>query len=481
MKKLPIGIQYFPKLIRNNYHYVDKTQLIWQMITAGEGYFLSRPRRFGKSLLTSTLKAFFRGERNLFEGLWIASAPHDWHPVPVIHLDFSEVYAHTTEMLQQSLNSRLKDIALEHDLLFEPNSYPAESFIQLIRKLNRGNGVVVLIDEYDKPIISHLHDHTLLASNHDVLKDFFGVIKSSGEHLNFVLITGVSKFSKVSLFSGMNNLVDISLDQKFATLLGITEEELDLHYGEYINQTARSRAQPIEDVRALMRQWYNGYQFGRSEATQKVYNPVSLHLFLTHNQLSNYWFGTATPTFALELIKNQNYAVPNFEKELSIGLILEESHEVDKIDLLTLLYQTGYLTISSFQEESLTYKLKFPNEEVSLSFYDHLLHSFTAMLPTLLNPYLHAMKEAIINRDLDTFFGTINQLLSEIPYPLHVQKEAYYHSLIFLLLRSMALQVSAEVLTRHGRLDLALSHLDNLFLFEFKMDSSAQGVLMKEI
>lgn len=479
LKVLPVGEQYFPKLILEHYQYVDKTELLWRMITNGSGYFFARPRRFGKSLLTSTLAALFRGEKELFTSLWLGQQDYIWPQYPVIQLDFSEVYAQSGEMTKSSLNRCLADIAVSYGQTLELDSYPAASFIRLIRLLDQGAGVVVLIDEYDKPIVNQLENALLSQINREILSDFFSVIKSQSAHIRFAFVTGVSKFAKVSLFSGMNNLIDISLEPAYATLAGISEKEIEHYYGGHFAAAAQQRSQTPEAIRELVRKWYNGYRFGRDDSTEKVYNPVSLHRFLSSCQLSNYWFGTATPTFAIELIRKHNYSVPNLETNATIGMALEENHDSEQLDVLALLFQTGYLTIAAFDEKTLTYRLAFPNEEVRLSFYDHLFKTFIALEPSALRPIADGMKQALAERDLETFFMLFNQLLDEIPYPIQIHKEAYYHSLILIVLRTLDLEVQAEVVTSRGRLDLMLSSQETLYIFEFKIDSSAESALQQ--
>jgi len=392
-------------------------------------------------------------------------------------LDFSEVYGQTPEMLKNSLNQRLKDVAFENKIHLDADPYPPETFIRLIRSMNRGKGVVVLIDEYDQPILKQMANRIVSLENQEILHDFFSVIKSQGKNIRFAFVTGVSKFAKVSLFSGMNNLDDLTLQDHYSSIAGITEKEIDQVYMPYVKSVAKRRGKTVEVVRKEMRKWYNGYCFSRTNQEARLYNPISLHQFLSQGDLTNYWFTTATPTFALKLIRERNYPVQTLEKGAEIGLRLEENHDSEQIDLITLLFQTGYLTISSYDEPSQTFVLNFPNEEVRQSFYNHLSREFIGMESSLIRPILKELKQHIHMRNWDDFFQGINQILSEIPYTIQVPNEAYYHTLIFLILRQLDLTTEAEVLTNRGRLDLVLFLEQYIVIFELKIDSSAEKAL----
>ncbi len=477
MKPLPIGIQDFAILRQEGFLYVDKTELILQLISVRQGLFFSRPRRFGKSLLLSTFASIFKGHKDLFRGLWIEKVSYDWESYPVIYLDLSEVYAHSPEMLKNSLNQRLIDIAKEYQVALECDPYPAENLIRLIRALNKGKGVVVLIDEYDHPLLSHVKDRELSEQNREILHDFFSVIKSQGKQIRFAFVTGVSKFAKVSLFSGMNNLKDISFDPAFSTLAGISEVELTRNYEDYIQKAAKQRDENLNETRMHMKNWYNGYNFSTSNQPVHVYNPVSLHLFLDVAILKHFWFSTATPTFAIDLLREQSFPIIDLEEGIIAGPELEEQHDIHRMNLIPLLYQTGYLTIVKYEEGAGKYHLKFPNLEVRSSFMNHLLGGLTDLSGSQMMPYFDTLSKSLEEHDLETFIFELNSFFAEVPYTLHIQKEAYYHSLIFLILRSLNLSVEPEVLTSHGRLDLAVTQGKHIYIFEFKIGSSAQSAL----
>lgn len=371
-EKLPIGIQDFETIISDGYTYIDKTKWIYQLIDQGKSYFLSRPRRFGKSLLISTFAALFSCKRHLFKNLWIDSSDYDWKEYPIIRLDMSGVNNQTPELFERSLIRTLVDIATSKGLTLSGET-PSDYLANLIDKLATNFRVVVLVDEYDKPIIDQLEDMELAKKNSDILRRFYTILKVKDDKIKFLLLTGVTKFSKVSLFSGLNNLDDISLSDSVASFLGLTQQEISDYYTNDIKRIANERGESVEEVFAKLKEWYNGYRFSKSDKAEKVYNPLSVMQFLKTGRVDNYWFSTATPTFALKMIKEKEFPVADFESSVIVGRSIDESYEIDKIDLATLLYQTGYLTIDNYDESAQRYFLKFPNEEVRRSFLDHLI------------------------------------------------------------------------------------------------------------
>lgn len=479
LKKFPIGIQEFEDIIKEGYVYIDKTSFLYKLVTEGKPYFLSRPRRFGKSLLTSTLAALFSAKRELFKGLWIDTSPWPWNYIPVIRMDMSAVNHFNAEVFELSLINYLKKIAAKNDINAEKIAglTSADYLSNLIDHLALSHKVAVLIDEYDKPIIDHLDDLPLAKDNQETLKRFYNVLKTQDHNLQFILLTGVTKFSKVSLFSGLNNLKDISLYETYATMLGWTDDEIAANFSNELDEIALSCGETVASLKERLKRWYNGYRFGRSQTTGSVYNPLSIMQFLETGRFDNYWFGTATPTFAIKLIKEQQFPLVNFEAPLAIGRAIDESYEVEKIDLLTLLYQTGYLTIDKYDEEAQRYFLRFPNDEVRRSFLDHLFQEATQLSSSQAEPLRYEISVALLQKNFEIFFQKFNQLLASIPYHLHLPKEAYYHSLFYIILRSLSFDVASEVLTSLGRIDMVLVFQEDIFIFEFKIDSSASSAL----
>lgn len=375
MKKLPIGIQSIEKIIKDGYVYVDKTALIYQLITEEPYYFLSRPRRFGKSLLVSTLKAIFTGNKELFKDCQIYLTDYKWEKHPIIHLDFTQIPTDSPEQLEVALKEILESIAKSYNIPMSGSSLQLQ-LANLIRELSKQNQVVFLVDEYDKPLIDNLSRLDIAAANRDLLRGFFGVLKGLDDHLKFVFVTGVSKFSHVSLFSGINHLKDITINPKYATLLGYTEEEITLFFKEHLANIAQKQTKTCQELTKLMQYWYNGYGFSREKAT--VYNPFSTLLFLENGEINNYWFQTATPTFLINVIKKQTYPLDQISG-IQVGDTIFNNHDLEKISLISLMWQTGYLTIKSYDPSTRLYYLDYPNEEVKVSFLEYLAEGITNM------------------------------------------------------------------------------------------------------
>ena len=473
MKKLPIGIQTIEKIIEGNYIYVDKTALVFQLINEGGYYFLSRPRRFGKSLLVSTLKAIFNGDKELFKDCHIYSAHYEWQRHPIVHLDFAQIVTKDPQGLEESLKRNLIKIAKSYGKSIETPSLQ-EGLINLVEKLSEDGKVVVLIDEYDKPLIDNLNQMEIARKNRDLLKDFFGTLKSLDSHLQFVFVTGVSKFSQVSLFSGFNNLKDITISPKYGALLGYTEEEITSFFKEYIVAVAKKQSKTSQEVIGLIRHWYNGYGFSKEKPT--VYNPFSSMLFLENGDIDNYWFQTATPTFLINQIKKQTYPI-NEISGIQVDDTIFNSHDLEKISLISLMWQTGYLTIKNYDLSTRLYYLDYPNEEVKVSFLKHLAEGITGMPQPLAAGYARACTLALHQGNLEEFFAKLKIFFSGIPYDMHVPKEKYYQTVFYVIAKLIGLDAELEVKTNVGRIDMVVSSDTFVYIFEFKIDSSAEDAL----
>ncbi len=375
MKKLPIGIQTFSKIIKGNYLYVDKTQQIAELIESGEYLFLSRPRRFGKSLLISTLSEIFSGNQELFQGLYIYDKI-EWQSYPVILIDFNKISYTNDKIFEASLLSFLDKIAAKYDIELS-NTFIKDKFGELIEKISEKTQqkVVVLIDEYDKPIVEHIDDIEKATKNREVMRDFFGVLKSSDPFLRFVFLTGVSKFSSVSIFSELNNIRDITFSKQFATLLGYTQTELEANFDSYIQDLGTVLEIKKPQLLTKIKTWYNGYSWN---AKDKMYNPFSILNLFMDQQFDNYWFATGTPTFLMKLIKKIELDTTEFENK-KVSEILFDSYNLENLNIFALLFQTGYLTITEINQKSRTiqYILNYPNFEVKQAFMTFLFSSFT--------------------------------------------------------------------------------------------------------
>jgi hypothetical protein len=378
MKKLPIDVSDIETMLTGNYAYADKTKHIYELITGGRLYFLSRPRRFGKSLLISTLREIFSGNKQLFKDLWIGKSSYDWPKHPVITLDFTRISHATADALNADLVWTLEDIARKNEISITDAPSLETKLYSLVSQLSTFGRVVVLVDEYDYPLLKTVHSIERTKSLREALSSFFAALKGLDSEgcLKGIFITGVTKFSKTSIFSGMNNLNDISLDEGAANLLGYTEEEIQTYFSDMISLFSHKRGISTDAIMEEMTTWYNGYKFSENGETKSVYNPFSILYYLQKQKLENYWFESGTPTFLIDLIKNQ-YSPSEYYAVLENSIVSRKSlgaFDVEsKLPLHTLLFQTGYLTIKSYDAKLKAYTLRCPNEEVKLSLTTHLL------------------------------------------------------------------------------------------------------------
>ncbi len=473
MQKYPIGIQNFQKLREGGFVYVDKTQHIYNLTQQAGYYFLSRPRRFGKSLLVSTLQALYEGRKALFDGLWIADKWDFEQTNPTIVIYFNQMSLYDAG-LAKSLLDTLQEQAVKHQIVLESDEI-GKKFQELIQKIHAKTGrkVVVLIDEYDKPIVDYLEELETAEINRKILKSFYGILKPADEHLEFVLLTGVSKFSKVSVFSDLNNLNDISLDEDYATLVGITQAELEYYFEDVIETLAEKNELSTADFLAKIKKWYNGYSW---KGPEKVYNPFSLlNFFGKKGDFQNYWFSTGTPTWLVKQLKDKNiYDVKNIivsEEEL-------DSFDIHNLQPITLLFQTGYLTIVSYNKKDYLYTLDYPNEEVRMALNQYLLSAFRYDKLSSPLQMVVQLRNALQTHDLTTAIEIINTVFSTLPYDLwQRENEKFYHALIHLTFTLLGVYVQSEVHTSRGRCDILIQTKDYVYAFEFKLDKTAQAAL----
>lgn len=474
--KLPIGIQDFETVISEGYTYVDKTELIYQLITRGKPYFLSRPRRFGKSLLVSILHALFSGRRDLFKGLWIDKSDWDWIEYPVIRLDMSASNSRNSEMLERSLIRTLNEIASNYTLTLTGET-SSDYLSNLIKKLHAhaGRKVVVLIDEYDKPLIDRFDDMAIAQANQEILREFYTILKAEDHYVKFMLLTGVTKFSKVSVFSGLNNLNDLTMSNDCSALLGYTRKELEHYFLEDLHEVANANELTIDECFDRVKEWYNGYKFSRNG--ELVYNPFSTLKLLDSKEFSAHWFETGTPTFLIDLIQKRHFDLSNLE-QINVDVSSFSTFDIEDLPTLPLLYQTGYLTIKSFLSEVDAYSLGFPNREVSQSFSKSLLTTF-AISKAECSKSLVELSTNLRKSpwDYTHFFEIIQQIFALIPYDLYVKEEKYFHSLFYLPIKLAGFQIGAEIHTQQGRTDAALQAEDKVIIFEFKFNDSAKAAI----
>lgn len=482
MKNLPIGLQDFEKIIRNNYLYVDKTKVIYEMINRGMCYFFSRPRRFGKSVLISTLEALFANKKELFKGLWIEQSPYVWQKHPIIRLDFSAIPHANTQELERGICKRLKHIAQEYgiDLAIEQETRANTLVTDLIIGLAKRNSVVILIDEYDKPILDVLHDGSATHENQKILASFYAALKAADQYIRFIFITGIGRISRTSLFSGLNNLNDITFRDEYAYLVGYSPEELAA-FAPYIEYIATTQHTTANDIVTILRDWYNGFRFSYSPLT--VYNPFSIIRYLESGVLANYWFESATPSFLVHLIKKNQYT---FDGETiaqvdgsMVSAQADKTYPVEKFPIIPLLFQTGYLTIKEYIKETNQFVLTYPNREVRESFLTLFAQELVGVPENRLSVFTNELRAMLESLDFKNFFDVFKTFFAGIPYEIQIPLERYYQSLFYVILKLIGADIIVEKRTNIGRIDAVIETKNSIIITEFKIDGSAEDALQQ--
>ena len=464
MKKLPIGIQTFHEIINKDYLYIDKTKEAYELIESGtKFYFLSRPRRFGKSLFLSTLQSIFEGKKELFDGLYIYDK-YDWEDkYPVIKIDFFGDLR-SGDNLKKTMLSMLKDnqekLGVECSNV-ENIGVCLKELIKLSYQKYKKQ-VVILIDEYDKAILDNLDQMEVASENREIIKSLYSVLKGSEEYIKFAFLTGVSKFSRASIFSGLNMLQDISLNPSYGNICGYTQNDIETTVLPYLDGVNLKK----------LKVWYNGYNFLKDD----VYNPFDILQFIAnHKVYKNYWFTTGTPTFLIKLIEKNHYFLPKLSN-LVVGEELLNSFDIDNINLEVIFYQAGYLTIDSVEENpfgGFVFKLKIPNKEVQLSLNDFILDYLTNQKTQKL-VYKQNIYNSLVNADLESFHQSFKSIFATIPYNNYTSNniqnyEGFYATVIYVYLQSLGLDIIGEDVTNLGRIDLTIK-IDNLiYILEFKV------------
>jgi len=474
-RNLPIGIQDFKSIRDNGCVYVDKTAYVYKMAKQGKPYFLSRPRRFGKSLMVATLKAYFEGKKELFNGLAIAELEKDWTSYPVFLIDLNVGEYGSVAELKASLSNRLR--ALEREWGAEaPDESLSNRFESLIRRTveKTGKNVVVLIDEYDTPLVKHLENDSIQEEFRAVLKSFYGVLKSADSWLRFVFITGVTKFSQVSIFSDMNQLRDISMEEDYACICGITESELIGTFEPEIQQLADKNKATRDEALEKMRKRYNGYRFAPDAET--VYNPYSVLNTLAKRTFGYYWFQTGTPTFLIKQIKNARLNIPDFTSGITIAARKIIDYRAKDDNPLPMLYQTGYLTIRDYEPRSEKYTIGFPNDEVKYAFLEEILDSYLPKGMNLQRLYAGDFADDMWNRDIDAFITRLRSLIASMPYGVKSEEtESWFQTVVYLLFTLSGQYIQAEVHNHKGRADAVVITDDSVYVFEFKITAGESG------
>ena len=475
--KYPIGIQDFDKIINEGYTYVDKTELIYKLVHEGSYYFLSRPRRFGKSLLMSTLDAYFSGKRELFKNLAIEKFEEDWMAYPVLHLDLNTGKYNSKDSLTHALDDFLSRLEANYGTFHSEKTLELR-FMGLIARIyeKTGKPVVILVDEYDKPLLQSINNKELQDDFRATLKAFYSVLKTQDRYIRFALLTGVTKFVQVSVFSDLNNLTDISMDESYDTLCGITEEEMHRYFEESIQKLAERYKISYEETCARLKKRYDGYHF--VEYGTGVYNPFSLLSTFRASKFGSYWFETGTPTFLVQLLQRENFYLPDLTQQQVSADMLNCIDTMDR-NPIPVIYQSGYLTIKDYDEEFKVYTLGFPNEEVEEGFANYLLpyyaHTGSEGAPMYVRNFVLALR----NGKPEQFMKRMQVLFADTDYKIVGNAELYFQNAFYIVTKLLGFYTEVERTISDGRIDMIVKTKDYIYIFEFKYDQSADTALQQ--
>ncbi|MCI5742696.1 ATP-binding protein [Phocaeicola faecicola] len=481
--KFPIGIQSFERIIQEGYIYVDKTDIIYDLTHNGSIYFLSRPRRFGKSLLVSTLENYYLGHKELFRGLAIERMETEWNEYPVFHVDFNATNFTNSGELEQKLNLYLVEWEQKYNLQVRTNELGlGDRFIKILEAahLQTGRRAVVLVDEYDKPILDVLDVDTNLEDKHrNILKAFYSVFKGADKHLQFVLLTGVTKFSQVSVFSGFNQPKDISMDVRYEALCGITQEEIEKYFTEPVSQMAVEYQCTPEEMYKQLKKQYDGYHF--SDKLTDIYNPFSLLNALDAKRIKDYWFSTGTPTYLIRLLNRSHERMNEFTgKYYTPAEFIDYKADVERP--LPMIYQSGYLTIKAYDRDFNTFLLDFPNNEVKGGFLTMVASSYLQPAEET-GGWIRSLVIALRKGEVEQVRELFTSFLSGIPYTMRrreneIERERYFQYTFYLIMRLVSVYtVYAEKVQSQGRVDCIVETSDYVYIFEFKLDGTAEEAL----
>ena len=475
--KYPIGIQSFEVIRRGGYVYVDKTLLMHRLVSEGKYYFLSRPRRFGKSLLLSTLEAYFLCKKELFEGLAVAENETEWTTYPILHLDLNTEKYETKQSLDKILDSNLKD----WEAIYKPDIQGetlSDRFMRVIRQAYKQTGrqVVILVDEYDKPLLQAIGNDPLQNEYRSTLKAFYGALKTCDRYIRFAFLTGVTKFGKVSVFSDLNNLTDLSLDKRYSTICGITEQELHDYFDESVQFLASENGMGKEECYERLQYDYDGYHF--SIGSVGVYNPFSVLNTLSARQFSDYWFETGTPSFLVCQLQKTDYQLDYLTEE---ELTADTLNSIDVMDdnPLPLLYQSGYLTLKDYDPRFRTYRLQYPNREVREGFIRYLVPYYTPKHRDKSKFFIRNFVQEMESGDAEGFMRRLESFFSKGDYQLMGDKEVYFHNAIYVFFTLLGFYVEVERHTTDGRMDILAQTPHYIYIFELKINQSAEAALQQ--
>ena len=475
--KYPIGIQDFKTIRTDGYFYADKTALMYRLIKGGQYYFLSRPRRFGKSLLVSMMEYYFNGEKDLFKGLAIEQLEQEWKKYPVLHLDMNAEKYSNLKALESILDRNLRLWEQQFECTDQGDSL-AGRFTAVIRRAyeKTGQKVAILVDEYDKPLLQAFDNEELKEDYRATLKAFYGVEKSMGAYIQFAFFTGVTKFSKVSVFSDLNNLADISMDKRYAEICGITEKEIHDNLDAEVESLAQANNLTKEACYAKLKLNYDGYHF--EAGTTGMYNPFSLLRTLDSQAFKDYWFETGTPTILVEALKKNNYNLEELTQEEVTADLLGSIDSIDK-NPLPLIYQSGYLTVKDYDERFGIYRLGFPNKEVERGFTRFLVPYYTPLSETKSGAFISKFVYEIESGKPEQFMQRLDSIFDDGDYQIAGNAELYFQNAVWIIFMLVGLYTEVEHHTSNGRIDLLINTQDYIYIIEFKLDKSAEDALQQ--
>ncbi len=476
-QKLPIGIQGFESLRNDGYLYVDKTRQIYELINTGRYYFLSRPRRFGKSLLISTIRCYYEGKRELFDGLYIGTQEHEWKKHPVLFLDLNTEKYDSPESLTNVLNEMLT----KWESLYgreEAEVGLGRRFQGVIQRAHEltGQRTVILVDEYDKPMLQAIGNPELQAEYRAMLKSFYGALKSMDEHIKFAMLTGVTKFGKVSVFSDLNSLNDISMWDKYYDICGINEQEMLQYFSDHIALLAESCGLSRDECVGRLRDNYDGYHFLPS--VPGLYNPFSLLITFAKREFGDYWFETGTPTYLVTLLRAHDYNLEQMANSVTDADVLN-CVDADSSNPLPVIYQSGYLTIKGYDPEFKLYTLGFPNKEVEQGFMKFLVPFYSGIDRTQSSFAVSQFVRDVESGEVDAFLNRLKSFFADTPYELVKNTENHYQNVLYIISRLAGFYVKAEYHTSQGRIDMVLQTVKHTYVMEFKLNGTAEEALQQ--
>lgn len=470
-RKLPIGIQTFEKIRKENYLYVDKTDLIYDLVSQGVPYFLSRPRRFGKSLLLSTFESYFLGKKELFTGLAIEKLETEWKTYPVVKISFGAGKYIDSTTLKRKLNFILGEYEQQYEIPIDENEIFSVRLSRLILKIHETtkNQVVFLIDEYDKPVLDAIYSDSE-NENRVILQDLYSPLKDYDAYIKFVFITGITKIDHVNIFSGLNQLNDISMDRKYSALCGMTEDEIKSTFAPELKLLGEDNGLSDSETFTKLKEMYDGYHFTR-DTKQEIYNPFSVLKCLSKNEFGSYWFESATPTVLLKTLENNAVDLTVYADGIETNIESFKNYEPENSNILPIIYQSGYLTIKSYDEESDLYKLGIPNREVQRGLYNILIPKFSNIPQDEMGLTIEKVRRCFRANNVDGVLEILQTSIADLPTIVKKDKcENYYESITHLIFRYTGFQVFTELQNLCGRSDVVVTTKDSVFIFELKMN-----------